>query len=415
MWGVLQNLVGHVKIIGSTLALGSSILSGAWYILYQPYYQVRAGSAWSEVAHVVFIGSSRFVAEVGASFFVLLGQLTGIMGMGMQKVAYGQPPMDNSLRRKPQSLTHAVLSGTALVSAAGKAAAKNFVALPRRGWQERGVLGAMTGSACGVSGLLLPVGACFDLMARTMFGIGVEIEMLGSTGRWRATNRGPRRNHGQAIIMDDRSTDTSVTDDASKWVAVLKHSQPLLAQENIVDWIQNKPRRTLVLTEEHIIYCQDRGKKRPRIKWVLNLQNISSIITVGNTVVIAFSEVYSMGLLKLEVPSRHMIACDQDAVVEVVMQKVNRILDEHFDKRYVKGSHNSRFIDGAVAQVSSFYSSRAVKTCLLVGSLHALYACRSLHAFRGRSMMKLMILGLLWLKPAMLSSPGALQAAYTTR
>ena len=121
-----------------------------------------------------------------------------------------------------------------------------------------------------------------------------------------------------------------------------------------------------------------------------------------------------MGLLKLEVPSRHMIACDQDAVVEVVMQKVNRILDEHFDKRYVKGSHNSRFIDGAVAQVSSFYSSRAVKTYWF-GSLHLLYVCRSLHAFRGRSMMKLMILGLLWLKPAMLSSPGALQAAYTTR
>lgn len=351
MWGVLQNLVGHVKIIGSTIALGSSILAGAWYILYQPYYQVRAGSAWSEVAHVVFIGSSRFVAEVGASFFVLLGQITGVMGMGMQKIAYGQPPMDNSLRRKPQSLTHAVLSGTALVSSAGKAAAKNFVTLPKRGWQEHGIVGAMTGSACGISGLLLPVGACFDLMARTMFGIGVEIEMLGSTGRWRATSRGPRRNHGQAIITDDRTTAASVSEDASKWIDVLKHSQLLLAEDRIIDWIQIKAKRTLVLTEEHIIYCRDRHQKRPRIKWALNLQHISSIITVGNTVVIAYSEVYEMGPIKLEVPFRHMIACDQDAVVEVVMQKVNRILDEHFDKRYVKGSHNNRFIAGAAVQV----------------------------------------------------------------
>lgn len=353
MWGVLHNLVGHVKIIGSTIALGSSILSGAWYILYQPYYQVRAGSAWSEVAHVVFIGSSRFVAEVGASFFVLLGQITGVMGMGMQKIAYGQPPMDNSLRRKPQSLTHAVLSGTALVSAAGRAAVKNFVLLPKRGWQERGVVGAMAGSACGVSGLLLPLGACFDLMARTMFGIGVEIEMLGSTGRWRATSRGPRRNHGQAIIMDDRNTDADVSDDASKWVEVLKRSQQPLAEERVIDWIQNKAKRTLVLTEGHIIYCQNFSKKKSRIKWSLDLQHISSIITVGHTVVIAYSEQYSMGAVKLEVPSRHMIACDQEAVVEVVMQKVNRILDEHFDKRYVKGNHNNRFIGCPDVQVRS--------------------------------------------------------------
>jgi hypothetical protein len=353
MWGVLHNLLGHVKIIGSTIALGSSILAGAWYIFYQPYYQVRAGSAWSEVPHVVFIGSSRFVAEVGASFFVLLGQITGMMGMGMQYIAHGRPPMDNSLRRKPQSLTHAVLSGTALVSAAGKAAAKNFVVLPRRGWEERGMVGAMTGTACGVSGLLLPVGACFDLMARTMFGIGVEIEMLGSTGRWRAAARGPRRNHGQAIIMEDRSATAVVSEDASKWTEVLRRCRPLIAEERIIDWIQNKPRRTLVLTEEHIIYCQDRGENRTRIKWVLNLQHISSIITVGNTVVIAFSEVHKVGPIKLEVPSRHMIACDHDAVVEVVMQKVNRILDDHFDKRYVKGSHDNRLMDGAVVQVST--------------------------------------------------------------
>jgi hypothetical protein len=353
MWGVLHNLVGHVKIIGSTIAMGSSILAGCWYILYQPYYQVRAGSAWSEVAHVVFIGSSRFVAEVGASFFVLLGQILGIMGMGMQKIAYGKPPKDNSLRRKPQSLTHAVLSGTALVSAASRAAAKNFVALPRRGWQERGIVGALTGSACGVSGLLLPVGACFDLIARTMFGIGVEIEMLGSTGRWRAISRGPRRNHGQAIIMDDRSTAAIVSDDASKWVEVLKRSQPSIAQERIIDWIHNKEKRALVLTEEHIVYCRDRGHKRARIKWVLNLQHISSIITVSNTVVIAYSATYNVGGVKLEVPARHLITCDQDAVVEVVMQKVNRILDEHFDKRYVKGSHNNRLLEEALVQVSS--------------------------------------------------------------
>jgi hypothetical protein len=352
IWTSLHKLVGHVKIIGSTLALGSSIVSGAWYILYQPYYSVRAGSAWTEVGMGLLVGTSRFVAEVGAGFFVVLGQLTGIMGMGMQIIGYGKGPVDGALRRKPQSLTHAVLSGTAIVSTAGRVAAKNFIALPKRGWQERGITGALTGTACGVSGLLLPVGAVFDLLSRTMFGIGVEIEMLGSTGRWRATSRGPRRNHGQAIIMDDVNAVHAVAahDDASKWVEVLRQAHPELADERIVDWIHNKERKTLLLMEEHIVYCQLR-KQRQQVKWVLSLPHISSIITVGNTVVISYSETFRIGKVKLEMPSRHLITCDQDAVVEVVMQKVNRQLDDHFDKRYVKTSYEKRLMESKAMQV----------------------------------------------------------------
>lgn len=197
IWASLHKLVGHVQIIGSTIALGSSLVSGAWYVFYQPYFAARSGSRWTEVAQGVLIGTSRAVAEFGSRFFIVLGQLIGVIGTGFRMVSYGRAPFEGSLLRKPQTFTHAIVSGSAIVNASGRYAARNVVSLPARGWHDQGLTGAAIGVACGVSGLFLPIASIFDFTARTMYGIGAEIEMLGSTGRWRATTRGPRRNHGQ--------------------------------------------------------------------------------------------------------------------------------------------------------------------------------------------------------------------------
>ena len=197
VWTSLHKLVGHVQIIGSTIALGSSLVSGAWYIFYQPYFAARSGSTWAEVPQGVLLGASRAIAEFGSSIFVVLGQLVGLIGTGVRSISYGRAQIERSLLRKPRTLTHAIVSGSAIVSASSRKAVRNFVVLPALGWHERGLSGAVVGIACGMSGLLLPLASVFDFTARTMYGIGAEIEMLGSTGRWRATVRGPRRNHGQ--------------------------------------------------------------------------------------------------------------------------------------------------------------------------------------------------------------------------
>jgi hypothetical protein len=185
-----------VKIIGSTVALGSSIVSGAWYIIYQPYQQARAGSGWSGVLQGVLTGTSRFVAEVGSGFFYVIGQFAEGIGTGVRYAAYIDMPIARSLLMKPRNFTHGVVSGTMVLSSDCRAAATAMVKLPAQGWVEHGALGALKGTARGMSGLLLPVAGVFDLTACTVFGIGAEIAMLGSQ-RHRGTSRGPRRNHMQ--------------------------------------------------------------------------------------------------------------------------------------------------------------------------------------------------------------------------
>eukprot|EP00892_Ulva_mutabilis_P007518 jgi/Ulvmu1/5138/UM021_0155.1 len=346
VWSSLHKLVGHVQIIGSTIALGSSLVSGAWYIFYQPYFAARSGSRWTEVAQGVLIGTSRAVGEFGSSIFVVLGQLIGVIGTGIRMVSYGRAPLDRSLLRKPRTLTHAIVSGSAIVRASSRKAVRDFVLLPARGWREQGISGAVAGAACGISGLFLPVASVFDFTARTMYGIGAEIEMLGSTGRWRAMVRGPRRNHSQS----DNSTSTTESRDGCIWEQLLRQTRPELKAMKVVDWVQNKHGRTLVLGHEYLVYCRARTSSRPLVRWTLKLEHISSIITVGYTVVISYTDTKKLGWMRLDIPAWHMVPCQQEAVVEVLMQKVNRQLDNYFERRYVK---HGPAVEGAVAALQS--------------------------------------------------------------
>ena len=195
--GTLASILGHVRVIGTTVALGSSIVAGAWYILYQPYQQARAGSGWSGVAQGVLTGTSRFIAEVGSGFFYLVGQFAEGVGMGVRYVSFIDMPLARSLLRKPPNLTHGIVLGSMVLSADCKAAAKSVVRLPQQGWSERGTLGALQGAACGISGLLLPVAGVLDMTAYAVFGVAADIATLGAQGRRRGTVHGPRRNHIQ--------------------------------------------------------------------------------------------------------------------------------------------------------------------------------------------------------------------------
>jgi hypothetical protein len=147
--------------------------------------------------HGVCIGAGRLVAEVGSSFLHIIGQFAEGIGTGIRTATYIDMPLERTLIMKPQSLTHGIVSGTMMFSADCRAAAKNIVCLPLQGWAEQGVIGALKGTACGVSGLLLPIAGVMDLMAHATFGVGAELENLGASAGRGQGGRRPRRNHVQ--------------------------------------------------------------------------------------------------------------------------------------------------------------------------------------------------------------------------
>lgn len=142
----------------------------------------------------------------------------------------------------------------------------------------------------------------------------------------------------QAALIADDAASINESSAGHAWETLLKRTRPELERLKVVDWIQNKCGRTLVLGQEHLVYCRSNSSTRSTVRWILKLEHISSIITVGYTVVVSYSDSVRLGRIHLDVPAWHTVACKQEAVVEVIMQKVNKQLDHYFEKRYVKDS-----------------------------------------------------------------------------
>jgi len=157
----------------------------------------------------------------------------------------------------------------------------------------------------------------------------------------------------QAAILADDAVSTTESCDGQTWEQLLQRAKPDFQGMKVVDWVQNKKGRTLVLGQEHLVYCRARTSTRPLIQWSLKLEHISSITTVGYTVVISYTESVELGCMRLDVPAWHMVACQPEAVVKVIMQKVNRQLDKYFERRFVK--------DGAAVQSAVFASQACVR------------------------------------------------------
>lgn len=138
------------------------------------------------------------------------------------------------------------------------------------------------------------------------------------------------------MIVCENTPAATKTDTAQMWEGRLRKIEPGLENLNVVDWVQNKSGRILILGQEELVYCRTGKTRRSLVRWILKLQHISSIITVGYTVVISYTESVSMGQMRLDVPAWHTVACQQEAIVELVMQRVNRALSDAFEKHYVK-------------------------------------------------------------------------------
>jgi hypothetical protein len=157
------------------------------------------------------------------------------------------------------------------------------------------------------------------------------------------------------------------------WARALAKHCPAVAHDTIVDWVQNKESRVLLLCREHLVYLrwQGAGHRGNRIRWAHHLDRISSITTVAHTVVILCSEVVSLGPMRIEVPRRRCLSSAQDAVADLLLHKVNRVLDDYFKRQLMRGQgvdgrHSPHRLDKEVGFV--FARSMHSLACLSGGA-----------------------------------------------
>jgi hypothetical protein len=159
----------------------------------------------------------------------------------------------------------------------------------------------------------------------------------------------------QTSTLDEHTQETTAQEDREMWVRALQKHCPHAAQDTIVDWIQNKECRVLVLCREHLVYMRwnGPGHRGNHIRWALHLDHISSITTVAYTVVILCSQMVSMGPVRVEVPRRRCLTSTKDAMADLLLHKVNRVLDDYFKRQLMKGKrvdgrHSAHMLDKPV-------------------------------------------------------------------
>jgi hypothetical protein len=101
--------------------------------------------------------------------------------------------------------------------------------------------------------------------------------------------------------------------------------------------LQTKERRVLLLCREHLVFLRwhGPGERANGVRWALHLEHISSITTVAHTLVILCTKKVQLGPVQLEVPQRRCLASEQDAVADLLLHKVNRVLDTYFKNKYM--------------------------------------------------------------------------------
>jgi hypothetical protein len=150
-----------------------------------------------------------------------------------------------------------------------------------------------------------------------------------------ATDMFPRM---QTMALDEQSRGDTETRDREAWAAVVSRLCPGVATDTVVDWIESKARRMLLLGREHLVYLRwlGAGHSGNRVRWVLHLEHISSITSVAHTLVISHTTPVVLGPLRLELPRRHCLASARDNMADLLLLKVNRVLDGYFKTKLMR-------------------------------------------------------------------------------
>ena len=170
------------------------------------------------------------------------------------------------------------------------------------------------------------------------------------------------------------------------WLVALKRTRGHASRDEVLDWVENKPRRVLLLCRQHLVYVRWDGvtPASSRERWSLHLEHISSVTKVAHTIVVMCSETAQLGPLRLDVPRRRCLASENDNMAELLLHRVNQALDAHFKqsahhkaREHASGSHQraSQVRSRAMMPPSGVLLSCNWRSCCCAHVAHDRRAC----------------------------------------
>ncbi|KAK9808775.1 hypothetical protein WJX72_003363 [[Myrmecia] bisecta] len=316
----MHKILGQVDILGTPIALGSSIMSGLTAFFVEPAKARTPKQFAKGLGH----GSMVLLRNTTFGIFNMIGQVSGGLSKGMAVLTMDQEYI-NRFRVRPSSYQQRLVQGLQAVGVGFYEGIVGVVREPVVGWQEHKMLGLLAGLVLGLMGLVLkPTSGLFEFASKTVSGVGSGIQAWGEevVRPPRTRIRSPR--HFGMFASDP----TGEVRNFSRWKNTVSRLEAgRYAGDNVLDYLQNKDNKVLIFTDRHLIYV---NLKRQRVRWAFSLEHLSSFSTHGLVVLLhqALTLRLHMGAMSqiLRVPARKRVECRTRDLHQSLLVKLNRAM-----------------------------------------------------------------------------------------
>lgn len=178
---------------------------------------------------------------------------------------------------------------------------------PYRGYQNGGVAGLAKGVALGVTGLMIkPAAGFLELTSKTAGGISGGIKKLGDdvVKLPRSRVRTPR---GYRTAGGTRSVGGNPMGPAAPWVQLLAGlDKDELSQQHVVDYIQLRAGKGVILTENYVLYVKTNSRK---LRWMMRLDAVFDVQAVQNELNLSYYWRPKLMDRLVAIPQRRKLVC----------------------------------------------------------------------------------------------------------
>ncbi|KAK9809768.1 hypothetical protein WJX73_004442 [Symbiochloris irregularis] len=318
-----HKILGQVDILGSPIVLGSNIIAGLRQFITEP---LKAENPKQFIIGVGY-GSLALVKYGTFGCLLALEQLLGGMAKGLAVMTMDQEFI-NRFRVRPITYRQRLVQGLQGAGVGLYEGVTGVVRGPMTGWQEEGILGACLGVVTGSMGLVLkPVAGMLLFGAKGLGGIGAGVRAWGDeivrTPHTRI--RSPRQ--FAALAGDARPSEMAAN--FNHWrIMVAQVRKGRYAGEDVLDFLQSKDDKAVIITNKHIIYLDTH---RHRIRWAFSLANLSSVSASGLVVLLHHQLTLQLGASQhfapsLTVPVRKRVECRTRDLHQSLVVKLSRAI-----------------------------------------------------------------------------------------
>jgi len=274
------------------------------------------------------VGTGTVIKTTVGGVFATSGKVVDIFSKGFSRLALDDQYMLRS-RRKPTSIVSGLALGTQDLMSGIVDGLAGLVKAPIAGAEKKGVKGFAKGVVTGVMGVAFkPVTGVLEFTSKTVAGMAASVQHIGpKRGGLAGDTHEMARVKAPSAGLGGAAGLRGNVELCQRWTAVIKRlRQGRYADERVVDFLQNKPNKAVLLTNVRVVYL---NLKKRVVRWTARYSQILKVDLFGLSLVLQCKVRYRR--LHLTMPRKRMLKCQTRELQHALLSKLSPLLENNDD------------------------------------------------------------------------------------